>query len=96
MNKIYTGQSSLTIRVSTTCSLVSAESCEIRYIKPDGTEGAFTASVLDSSAGIISYDVNEGDIDQAGWWRFWAHITFTGGRSAPGDVQRVFVRREGS
>lgn len=95
MNKIYVGQTSLSLRVSTACSLTDTEACEIRYRKPDGTEGAFTATVLDSLEGLISYDVADGDIDLPGWWSFWAWIEFAGGRSAPGEAQKVFIHREG-
>ncbi|QEN06790.1 hypothetical protein EXM22_01835 [Oceanispirochaeta crateris] len=95
MNRIYAGQSSLVIRTHTSCSLSEAVECQIRYRKPDGTDGAFPALIEDSLEGIISYTVSEGDIDQYGHWRFWAWVRFTGDKCAPGDVQKVFIRREG-
>ena len=55
----------------------------------------FSRTVDDEAEGIISYTVSEGDIDQAGHWRFWAWVRFTGDQCAPGEVQKVFIRREG-
>jgi len=95
MNKIYAGQTSLAIRAHTGCSLTDVEACEIRYRKPDGTEDAFPAVVLDSLEGVISYDVASGDIDIHGWWCFWAWVQFTGGKQAPGEPQKVFIYKEG-
>lgn len=95
MGRIYQGQSSLTLKVHTGCALNSAEETLIKYRKPDGSEGAFGAALLDESAGILSYDVGSEDLDQAGWWRFWAWVMFPGGRCAPGRTVRIFVHREG-
>jgi len=39
--------------------------------------------------------VREGEIDEAGWWSFWAFLVFDDGRSAAGEVSKVFVWREG-
>ena len=95
MGRIYQGQSSLSLRVMTGCVLHGAQDCLIKFRKPDGTEGSFTAELLDEMEGLLSYDVQDGDLDQPGWWRFWAWVIFTDGRSAPGKSVRIYIHREG-
>lgn len=97
MPKIYKNQENLRIKLTTGVSIVDATIKKIKYEKPDGTEGSWNAEVEDATNGIIYYDVkitaNGADIDQVGIWKFWAFITFSDGRSAPGEVieQRIYA-----
>ena len=91
MGRIYAGQSYLKIIVKTYINLAGAEECLIKYRKPDGTEGSFPGTISDEEEGILIYEVKEGDIDISGWWKFWAEVTFLGGRMAPGEKVKVFV-----
>jgi hypothetical protein len=92
MKHIYTGQTSLRITITTAVDLSDIQNTEIRYEKPDRTEGMFCASVIDAEKGVICHDVQSADeIDMQGWWKFWAYITFNDGRSAPGQAVRVMV-----
>jgi hypothetical protein len=68
----------------------------IRYRKPDGESGEFAAAVSDVEKGVIVHECVEGDIDLAGWWAFWAFVTFEDGRSAAGERARLFVWNEGA
>jgi hypothetical protein len=67
----------------------------IKYRKPDGAAGSFQAGVADTGKGIIFHECIEGEIDTAGWWTFWAFITFNDGRTASGEAAKVFVWNEG-
>lgn len=96
MTNIFVGQSALRISARTGTALADVFSCEMRYEKPDGTRGIWTAFVSDGERGVVSYDVTGGEIDQAGWWRFWVFVTFIDERSAFGDAVKVFVRNEGT
>lgn len=99
MNKIYSKQESLRIRLTTGVDIAEATTTKIKYRKPDGTKGEWGAEVEDATKGIIYYDVkktvSEADIDQAGVWKFWAYITFSDGRSAPGKVVKERIYSEG-
>jgi hypothetical protein len=95
MSKIFDGQTSLRIKVKTFTALTGATSSIIKFKKPDGTLGSFSAGVIDELNGDILHECNEGDIDQAGWWSFWAFIEFGDGRTAAGEVSKVFVWEEG-
>jgi hypothetical protein len=95
VNKIYMGQSSLRIVLDTYADLEGCDAAFIRYRKPDDTKGSFAAAVLGGETGTIFYDCRSGDLDQAGWWAFWAYIQFEDGRAAAGEASKVYVWREG-
>ena len=88
MAKLYAGQSELRIRLTLGVDITGATTVQIKYIKPNGTEGAWTAVVETALTGIIYYDVLDGDIPEAdyGEWGFWGYVVFADGRDAPGEV----------
>jgi hypothetical protein len=96
MGRIYKGQSALRITVKTFVDLEGIEEACIKYRKPDGTAGSFPAGVGDSGKGVIFHECIEHEIDAAGWWSFWAFVTFADGRTAAGEAARVFVWEEGA
>lgn len=93
--KIFRGQSALRITLKTYCDLEGALSAVIRFRKPDGKTGEFSAAVGDIANGVIFHEIIEGEINASGWWAFWAFITFTDGRTAAGEAARVYVWNEG-
>jgi hypothetical protein len=95
MSKIFSGQSALRITLKTFTDLEGILSAVIKFVKPDGKAGEFPAGVSDSINGYIFHECIEGDIDVSGWWKFWAFVTFSDGRTAAGEASRVFVWKEG-
>jgi hypothetical protein len=95
MGRVYKGQSALRITARTFTDLEGCLSALIKYRKPNGAMGEFAAGVSDMGKGIISHECIEGEIDRAGWWVFWAFITFADGRTAAGEPAKVFVWKEG-
>lgn len=94
MGRIYKNQTALRISLDTKADLSTATAQVIKYKKPDGTSGQFTAT--NGGSGVIYYQVaNSSDLDQAGRWSFWAYLTFTGGIVAPGEVVHIDVYNEG-
>jgi hypothetical protein len=93
--KIFVGQSSLRIVVKTFTDLQDVSRCVIKFVKPDGKAGEFTAAVSDASGGVIFHECLSGEIDRRGWWRFWAFIEFADGRAACGEAVKVFAWEEG-
>jgi len=66
----------------------------IKYKKPDATTGQFTA--VNGGNGVIYYQIaNSSDLDQIGTWKFWAYVTFTGGKIAQGEPVNIPVYSEG-
>ena len=95
MDKIFIGQSALRITLKTFTDLEGIEKAVIKYRKPNGKNGEFTAAVTDTANGIISHECIEGEIDVIGWWAFWAFVTFADGRTAAGEAVKVYIWREG-
>jgi hypothetical protein len=95
MSRIYKGQSALRITIKTFTDLEDIISAVIKYRKPDGSAGEFAAGVSDMAKGLIFHECIEGEIDMAGWWVFWAFITFADGRTAAGEAAKVFIWNEG-
>ena len=96
MGRIFKGQSALRITLKTFCDLEGIISAVIKYRKPSGKEGEFSAFVADMGKGVISHECIEGEIDFSGWWVFWAFITFADGRTAAGEAAKVYVWKPGS
>ncbi|GHT53026.1 hypothetical protein FACS189450_00700 [Spirochaetia bacterium] len=95
MARIFNGQSALRITLKTFTDLEGILSAAIKYRKPDGVCGEFSAGIADSTKGVIFHECIEGDIDVSGWWAFWAYITFADGRAAAGETAKVYVWNEG-
>jgi hypothetical protein len=95
MGRIFKGQTALRLTLKTFTDLEDILSAVIKYRKPNGKTGEFSAAVGDSTKGVIFHECIEGDIDVSGWWSFWAFITFADGRTAAGEAARVYVWQEG-
>jgi len=96
MGRIFVKQSALRITLKVFCSLEGILSAVIKYKKPDGIIGEFAAFVVDMARGVISHEVLEGELDAAGWWVFWAYVTFSDGRTAAGEAAKVYIWHEGA
>jgi hypothetical protein len=96
MGRIFVNQSALRITVNTFVDLEGVLSAVLKYKKPNGITGEFSTAVGDTEKGIIFHECIEGEIDVSGWWSFWAFITFDDGRTAAGEVSKVYIWKEGS
>jgi hypothetical protein len=95
MGRVFAGQSALGLVLRTFTDLEGIIQAAIKYRKPGGIMGEFAAGVSDMGKGVIFHECIEGEIDKAGWWVFWAFITFADGRTAAGEPAKVFVWQEG-
>jgi len=95
MGRIFKGQTALRLTLKTFTDLEDAISAVIRYRKPNGTSGEFTAAIGDVANGVIFHECIEGDIDVSGWWTLWAFVTFADNRTAAGEAAKVFIWEEG-
>jgi len=96
MGKIFKGQSALRITLQTFCNLEGVTIALIKYRKPDGSCGEMAAAVGDETKGVIFHEVLDGELDVSGWWAFWAFVVFADGRTAAGEMAKVFIYKEGS
>lgn len=82
---LYTEQSFLTLRLKTGVDLNAGTNQVILYKKPDGTTGSWPATVDETD---LLYNVQNGNIDQAGTWEFQGRIEL-GGRKAFSEKVRL-------
>jgi hypothetical protein len=94
MKKIYKTKG-LRLKVKTCIDLEGVSAASIKYRKPDGSCGSFEAGISDVRGGILIHECIETDIDQAGWWVFWASVALADGRVAAGVPEKIFVWDEG-
>jgi len=96
MGKIYKGQTALTIRLTVGQDITDAQALAIKYRKPSGLTGSWTATAVDETNGQIGYtmaDVNQ--LNEVGLWTFWAYVTFSDAKVAAGEPVEKWVYDEG-
>ena len=76
MSSIYKNQDYLTIYLDTNETLTGSTSLKILYQKPDGSTGEWTGEI--NSLTKIKYNVQPGDLDQAGEWKFQSYFVLNG------------------
>ena len=97
MGKIYKNQDGLRLTFHLGINLSGLLSASIKYIKPNGEEGSWAATVSDSTNGIIYKDLVAGSpLGASGIWTFWGYVEFDDGREAPGNKITQMVHDEGS
>ena len=87
---IYKGQAYFTIELDTLIDLSGASSPVINYKKPSGVVGEWTAVV---SGTKLTYEVAEGDINQAGIWRLQGECIIDS-RTAKTDAVNLVVKND--
>jgi len=96
MDKIYKGQTALTIELTVGVDITNATAL-VKYKKPSKITGSWTATITDTINGVIKYDIsNADDIDESGNWTFWADITFATGKWVPGEPIQVYIYKPGT
>lgn len=96
MAAIFKNQSKLRIQLTTSVDITGATVKQIKYIKPSGTTGEWDATSSDDENGVIYYDIIDDELDENGRWTLYAYITFSDGRSAPGEKVYMQVYQPGS
>ncbi len=100
IDRIYVGQSALALDLDTCVELVAegAVSAIMKFVRPDGTTGEWTAEVAPTGLPtVVRYNVVGGTIlDQAGLWKRWCVVTFAGSKTAPSDAVYFNVEEEGA
>lgn len=97
MGKIYEGQTELTITANLLDDITGYSAVYIKYRKPSGTEGQWTATVSDAATGVITYTITSAsDLDEVGVWHLWGYVVFSDGDELPGESERVVIYKEGN
>jgi hypothetical protein len=86
---IRVDQDDLTITLSTGKDVSTATASFINYKKPNGYKGQWTATVSGTN---IVYEVQDGDLNQAGTWRLQGEVVVAGKRSFTDPVDLVIKK----
>ena len=88
------GQSNLRIELETGITL-TGNTCLIKYKKPNGVSGQWSATIS-TDVSKMYYDVTSStDIDVAGKWIFWSHVTYGDGSIGKGHSATQYFYKEG-
>jgi hypothetical protein len=86
---LYNNQSLITITLDTGIDLTAASNKRILYKKPNGIKGYWPAT---STGNTLTYNVQNGDIDQVGIWTVQAYVEIGGLKSYGGKVEIAFEK----
>lgn len=95
MGNIYTLQTKLIFKIRTKVDLTGATQVLLKFKRPDDTTGQWIAAITDAATGRAEYDVQAGDLNQAGEWTFWSHVTYSDGKEVPGEIEKRTIHNEG-
>ncbi len=73
---IHKGQVGAIVRLTSSTDISGATGLAIRYRKPSGATGSWTATLSGTTA--LQYTTEAGDLDESGIWRFQGYATYTG------------------
>lgn len=91
MSKIFVRQTKLTIKMDPMADVSDVTAAKIKYIKPNGRSGEFTAN-LPLPTGIVEYAIQSADdLDMPGNWKFWLHLTYGNGETIEGEPSSVTI-----
>ena len=97
MEKYYQYQSWLRIIRTAYVDISGGGDLKIKYEKPSGATGEWTAIVTNALIAEGYYDVVDATIlDELGIWKIWAYATNSAGKSAAGKVTLFEVIAEGT
>lgn len=94
MGKIFIEQTDLTIQLKTFKNIANAQSVKIKYRKPNGVIGEWTANIVDETTGVIDFNAFAGQIDIAGNWTIWAKIVDENGLISIGETSTFLASKE--
>ncbi|MHC4792594.1 MAG: hypothetical protein ACYS8Y_14415 [Planctomycetota bacterium] len=84
------------IRLGTGHDVTTSSSWLIKFTKPSGTSGSWTAAAMSGTAATaITYTAPADTIDERGKWRLWSYVTFSDARAYPGDTVEQMIYDEG-
>ena len=98
MAKIYKNQTKVYFEATVSQDVTSA-TCLIKYIKPSGTTGSWSAQIITAATGVIRYTVPAGAttiLDESNNWIMWGYVTFSDGRVADGEPATVKIYEPGT
>ena len=92
---LHVGQEALELRFNTGEDLSAATGLKIKYTKPDGVAGFWAGTIHDTTYIKKAFEVDDGELDTAGNWIFWAFATMSDGRDIACKPVSYYIKLEG-
>jgi len=89
IQKVYQNDIGTKIELDVDTSLDAATFATVKYSKPSGETGEWTA-VIDTDDDVVYYVTESGDLDEVGGWWLQAYVVFPDW-SGHGEKRRFFV-----
>jgi hypothetical protein len=93
--KYYQGQT-LQIDLVIHVDITGAGTVQIKYRKPSGATGAWTATVVDAEDGWLRYTLASASNDESGVWFVWPYIVQADASVVKGTAQQIRMNVEGT
>ena len=84
----------LTIEINTGIDCTDATEVKIKYRKPNGEIGEWSAEKSQTDPMLIKHKIVAGELNAVGTWTIWSSVTFSDG-TAPGEPAKMQVCNEG-
>jgi hypothetical protein len=95
MAKLKKGQT-LEINIFVPADITGAGTNQIKYTKPSGATGAWTATVVDAERGWLRYTLSAANNDESGDWGVWGYVVQADASVLIGDVLPIRMTVEGT
>lgn len=95
MAKFKKGQT-LEINVFIPVDITGAGTAQIKYTKPSGATGAWTATVVDAERGWLRYTLAAASNDESGDWVVWGYVVQADASVVIGDIVPMRLWTEGT
>ncbi len=95
MAKYYKGQT-IQFDITLDVDITAAGTVSLKYKKPSGTTGTWTASVVDAEDGWIRYVLAAASNDESGDWTIWGYVVQADATVLIGTPLTVRMLEEGT
>jgi hypothetical protein len=94
MEKIYKNQGKFDLYLDTEVDATGSLNMSIDYETPTGNLGSFPAILSDTNTTLCHHFI-DGELNEAGTWKFWSNVTYSDDRSATGQPVRIKIYEVG-
>jgi hypothetical protein len=97
MNKVFSGQTKLTITIELNTAITDVDTAVIQYETPRAVKGEWPATIVDSETGILRLEIStEQQTRPAGRWKVWPKLTYVDGKIIYGTVNTIDFNAPGT
>jgi hypothetical protein len=90
MNKVFSGQTKLTLTVELKTPITDVVTAVLQYENPRAAKGEWSAVITDAATGILTIEITtEQQTHPAGRWKLWPKLTYIDGKIIYGTATEI-------